>query len=237
MERVQKIIAESGLCSRRKAEELIEEGKVTVNGVKITLGDKADREQDDIRVQGKQVKIEDKVYYMLHKPKNYISTSRDMYGRKTVLELVPKNKRVFGVGRLDRDATGLLLLTNDGEFANKITHPRYEVNKTYIAILDKPFHPKDVKKLQDGIRIDKQLVKGDIIVLDKSTIAITIHSGMNKVVKRICKAMGYYVRQLHRTHIGGLALDVPIGEFRELTEEERKLALKKIPITKEIFLD
>ncbi|MCA9477621.1 MAG: rRNA pseudouridine synthase [Nanoarchaeota archaeon] len=237
MDRVQKIIAESGLCSRRKAEELIEAGKVKVNGVVIGLGDKADRDVDDIKVDGKKIAVEDKVYYLLHKPKNYLCTSRDMYDRKTVLELVPKGKRVFSVGRLDRDATGLLLLTNDGDFGNKVMHPSHEVKKTYIAVLDLPFKPSDAKKLEEGIKIDRQVVKGKIIILDKKTIAITVHSGMNKVIKRICKALGYYVRQLHRTHIGSLAVDVPVGEFRELSPEELKLVFKQPKISKATFTD
>ena len=176
MDRVQKIIAESGLCSRRKAEELIEDGKVTVNGVTITIGDKADKETDNICVEGQKIHIEEKVYYPLNKPKNYLCTSSDVYKRKTVLELVPKKKRVYSVGRLDRDATGLLLITNDGDFANNITHPSHEVKKTYIAVLDAPFKPSQAKILEEGIRLDKQLVKGKIVVLDKDTIAITIHS-------------------------------------------------------------
>lgn len=237
MERVQKIIAESGLCSRRKAEDLIEQGKVTVNGIKITLGDKADRVTDIIKVDNKKIAVEEKVYYMLHKPKDYICTSSDVYGRKTVLSLVPKKKRVFSVGRLDRDATGLLLLTNDGEFANKITHPSHEIKKTYIAILDQPFKKSDAKKLEEGIKIDKQTVKGNILVLDKNTIAITIHSGMNKIVKRICKFLGYYVRELHRTHIGNLALDIPLGEFKELDANELQETLRKPQISKKTFLD
>ncbi len=235
MHRVQKIIAESGLCSRRKAETLIEEGKVTVNGVTITIGDKADAKTDDIRVEGQRIKVEEKVYYMLHKPKDYLCTSDDLYKRKTIHQLLPKKKRIYSVGRLDRDATGLLLVTNDGDFANNITHPSREVNKTYVAILDNPFKPNDAKKLEEGIRIDKQLVKGKIILLDKKTIAITIHSGLNKVVKRICKFLGYYVRTLHRTHIGSLALDIPAGEFRELTKEDKDLLFSNKEITPETF--
>lgn len=235
MERVQKIIAESGLCSRRKAEVLIEEGKVSVNGVIITIGDKADRDNDKIFVEGQQIVVEEKIYYILNKPKNYLCTSNDLYDRKTILDLLPKKKRIFSVGRLDRDATGLLLVTNDGDFANKITHPSNEITKTYIATLDNPFHKSDSKKLEEGIQIDKQLVKGSIVVLDKKTIAITIHNGMNKVVKRICKALGYYVRQLHRTHIGGLAIDIPDGDFRLLTEEDKQAIFEDTKITRETF--
>lgn len=237
MDRVQKIIAESGLCSRRKAEELIEDGRVQVNGVTITIGDKADKNVDKIFVNGQQIVSEDKVYYMLNKPKNYLCTSSDVYKRKTILELLPKKQRVYSVGRLDRDATGLLLVTNDGDFANKVTHPSNEVKKTYIAVLDNPFNMKDANKLEEGIRIDRQLVVGKITPLDKQTIAITVHNGMNKVVKRICKEMGYYVRQLHRTHIGNLALDVMDGDYRVLTQEDMKLIFEEPTITKETFVN
>lgn len=236
-ERVQKIIAQSGLCSRRKAEDLIQEGKVTVNGVRITIGDKADWNTDEIKVDGTVLVREDKVYYMLNKPKRYITTSSDLFNRKTVLELVPRKKRVFSVGRLDRDATGLLLLTNDGEFANKITHPKYEVQKTYIAVLDKPFEKKDLNKIQKGILIDKHLVKAKAVILEKSTVAITLHVGLNKVVKRIFKELGYYVRTLHRTHIGNVAVDISQGSYRELKAEEMKKLFEKPNITKKTFFE
>lgn len=234
MERVQKLIAKAGICSRRKAEELIAEGKVKVNGITVSLGDQAE-ETDKILVNGSPLKIEPKVYYMLNKPKKLISTVRDLYGRKTVMTLLPKKLRIYPVGRLDRDATGLLLFTNDGDFANRIMHPSNEVDKTYIAVLDKPFNSKDAQTLAEGIKIDKMLVKGKIIKLDKATIAITIHSGLNKVVKRICKSLGYYVRKLHRTHLGNLALDVETGSYRELDKKDRELIFSKAKISRQTF--
>ncbi|MBN1175039.1 rRNA pseudouridine synthase [Candidatus Woesearchaeota archaeon] len=236
-ERVQKIIASSGLCSRRKAEELIEEGHVKVNNVVVSLGDKADSQTDIILVNGKQIKIEEKKYYVLNKPKGYITTSDDMFNRKKVTDLVPRSPRVFSVGRLDRDATGILILTNDGDFAQNIAHPSKEVEKTYIAILDKPFSTFDIKKFKEGIRIEKDIVKAKVILLEKNTVAITLHVGIHKVVKRLFKMSGYYVRTLHRTHIGSLALDLDKGEWRELTEEDKKLIFTKPKITKATFLE
>ena len=236
-ERVQKIISASGLCSRRKAEEFIEEGKVKVNGVLISLGDKADSQVDKITVNGKLIKIEEKKYYMLNKPKDYITTSSDMYNRKIVTELVPKSPRVFSVGRLDRDATGILILTNDGEFAQNIAHPSKEIDKTYIAILDRPFKKSDVGQISRGIKIDKHIVKAKIVLLEKNTVSITLHVGIHKIVKRLFKELGYYVRTLHRTHIGALAVDVDKGEFRELTDEDKRLIFTKADISRSTFLD
>ena len=237
IERVQKIIASAGICSRRKAEELIEQGKVTVNGIKITLGDKADGDVDKILVNGKLIQPSKKVYYMLNKPKRYITTSNDMYGRKKITDLVPQNPRVFSVGRLDRDSTGLIIMTNDGDFANNITHPSKKVEKTYIAILDKPFERKHKEFMEKGIVIEKHKIIPKIIQLDRNTVAITLHVGIHKVVKRILKEVGFYVKQLHRTHIGNLSLDVESGTFRELTKEDLKKIFEPSKITKQTFLD
>ena len=237
VERVQKIIASSGLCSRRKAEELISEGKVKVNGVLITLGDKADAQNDKIEVNGKLIHVDKKVYYMLHKPKRYITTSVDMYGRKKVTDLVPANPRVFSVGRLDRDSTGFLILTNDGDFANLVTHPSNGVEKTYIAILDKPFEKKHREMLEHGVVIEKHKIVPKVVQLDKNTVAVTLHIGIHKVVKRLLKEIGFYVKQLHRTHIGSLALDVEVGGYRELEQKDLDLIVTKPNITKQTFLE
>ncbi|MDD3175120.1 MAG: pseudouridine synthase [Candidatus Nanoarchaeia archaeon] len=227
-ERVQKIIAESGLCSRRKAEALIEQGRVFVNDKQISLGDKADGEKDIIKVNNKQIKKEKKVYYMLNKPKNYITTSDDLYERKKVTDLVPDQPRVFAVGRLDRDSTGILLLTNDGEFANKVMHPRYEIKKTYVATLKTKFNKEDLKKFKDGIYIEGQSIKSDAKIINDNTLEITLHVGLHKIVKRLLKEIGYYVDSLQRTKINNLELDVPLGTYRPLTKADMDLIFKKI---------
>ncbi len=226
-ERVQKIIAQAGICSRRKAEDLIIAGKVSVNNKPITIGDKANPQEDFITISGKPIQVETKVYYMLNKPKNYITTSDDLYNRKIITDLLPQTPRVYAVGRLDRDTTGLLILTNDGDFKNKITHPRYNVNKTYKVSLDKPFNKEDAKTLEEGIYIDKKKVKSKIKIINKTTLEVTVHVGLHKVVKRLLKNLGYYVKNLERIKIGKLKLDVPIGAFRNLTEEDKNLIFSK----------
>ncbi len=236
MERVQKIIAQSGLCSRRKAEELIEDGKVTLNGKLVTIGQSADSDKDEICVDRVPLVKEPKVYYLLNKPRDYITTTDDLYNRKKVTDLLPKKPKIFPVGRLDRYATGFLILTNDGDFANKIMHPRYEIKKTYIAILDKAFDRKQIDLVKKGLIIEKQVVKADIVVLDKNTVAITLHVGINKVVKRIFKQLGYFVKKLHRTHVGNLAIDLPDGEYRSLNFKDKKKIFEKPSITKNTFI-
>lgn len=235
MERVQKIIAESGLCSRRKAEDLIKAGKVSVNGKIVDIGASADASKDTITVDGRIIEKEPKVYYLFNKSKGYITTNSDVYDRKKVADLLPKKPRIFPVGRLDRYATGILIMTNDGEFANSIMHPKFEVKKTYIVILDQPFQKKHIDVIRKGIEIDKHLVKADVIVLDKKIVAITLHVGINKVVKRLFKKLGYYVKKLHRTHIGNLAVDVPEKEFRILSKEDKKKIFEKPNITRKTF--
>ena len=237
MHRIQKIIAQRGLCSRRKAEELIRAGKVAVNKKIVSLGDQADPASDVITVDGKPLRPATTVYYMLHKPKGYITTSDDLYGRKKVLDLLPRSPRVFAVGRLDRYATGLLLLTNDGEFANKVMHPRFETSKTYLVTLDKPLEAGDRSRLIKGVVLEKSVVKAHIVVLKPTLVAVTVHVGLHKVIKRVFKSLGYIVKQLHRTHIGALAVDVSEGEFRTLSIDELKLVFVKPRITKKTFLE
>jgi 23S rRNA pseudouridine2605 synthase len=234
-ERVQKLIARSGFCSRRKAEDYIAEGKVFVNDKKITLGDKAEF-SDKIVVDGKKLVPEKLVYYMLNKPKHYITTSKDLFNRKKVVDLLPSKPRVYSVGRLDRDTTGLLLFTNDGDFAQKVSHPRNNISKTYIATLDRPFSNSDISSFEKGIVLDKRKIVSKVIVLEPKIIAITLHVGIHKVVKRLLKSKGYYVKRLHRTHIGSLALDIDERTFRELSKEDLKLVFQEPTITKETFM-
>jgi 23S rRNA pseudouridine2605 synthase len=236
MHRVQKLIAERSKYSRREAESLIEEGHVKVNGVKITLGDQAE-DTDLIEVRGAILEPTNYKYYLLNKPKGYVTAAKDKFTKKVITELVPKNPRVYPVGRLDKDATGLLLLTNDGDFANNIAHPRYEIIKTYIATLKEPMTGKEAKQMESGIEIDGQKVSAKVIVLEPKTIAVQVHEGKHKIVKRLVKAVGSYVKKLHRTHIGNLAVDVPEGMFRELTEEDKKAIFAEPAITKKTFLD
>lgn len=207
LERVQKIIAESGFCSRRKAEEHIFADEVSVNGKKITIGDKADANKDIIKVGNHIIKKKKKIYLMLNKPKGYITTSSDLYNRKKVIDLVEAvGERVFSVGRLDRDSTGLLLMTNDGDWANKIMHPRYVIEKEYLAELDRPIDKKTLDLMNKGIKLSDGFVKPEVKMISKNYCAITIHEGKNKIVKRIFNEFGFRVIQLKRVRIGDYAL-------------------------------
>lgn len=231
-ERVQKILARAGIASRRKCEELIAEGKITVNGAVIGLGDHADAEVDDIRVDGERIrKPEVKKYYILNKPRGVVSTVSDPEGRPTVVQFAPKGGRVYPVGRLDRDAEGLILLTNDGEVANRLMHPRYETPKTYHATLSREIEHKDVQKLRKGVRVwGRRVVLDRVVVHTPVHVEITLHEGMKHVVKLLFKNIGYKVVRLKRTQLANITLkDLPSGACRELTRAELQGLLRLLP--------
>lgn len=219
-QRVQKIIAQSGLCSRRKAEEFIEQGRVTVNSRRIKLGDQADSDSDTILVDGKPITIEKKIYIALNKPRGYLSAVSDSF-KHTVLELLPFQQRVYPIGRLDYDSCGLLLLTNDGTFANKIMHPRHEIEKTYVAKLNGKISKNQLEQLSFGITLEDGMVQCKARQLQLDRVEITLHEGRNKIVKRIFKKMGYYVVFLQRIRIGSVKLgSLAEGKFRYLSQSE-----------------
>lgn len=240
--RVQKIIAESGYCSRRKAEKLIEEGKVFVNGLPITIGDQAVPKKDEIRIGKDVIEMEDKVYLMLNKPKGYITTNSDLFSRKKVIDLIDIPERVFPVGRLDRDATGLLLLTNDGDWANKIMHPRYELEKEYFAELDKPIERKIIAEMNKGFRLSDGYVKPIVKMISKNYCSISLHEGRNKIVKRIFNEFGFRVIQLKRTRVGEYRLgNLKNGHFVEVNPKligkakPKKKEVKRDEVSKDVF--
>lgn len=229
MERLQKFLAAAGIASRRKSEELIKQGRVKVNGcVVMTLGTKIDPDKDKIHIDGKLLNTkEEPVYILLNKPKGYISTVRDTLGRKTVMDLIPKNiGRLYPIGRLDSQTTGLLLLTNDGELTYKLTHPKHEFTKTYHALVKGKITPEAVNQLEKGVYLEDGLTApAKVNVLEikggKSLVEITIHEGKNKQVRRMFKAVGFPVQNLKRTSFGFLNLKgVPLGKFRMLTPFE-----------------
>jgi 23S rRNA pseudouridine2605 synthase len=231
MERLQKVIAHAGVASRRKAEELILEGKVKVNGkTERELGTKVSG-TDKIEVNGIQIERENKVYHLLYKPRGVISAVTDDKDRKVVTDFFPHiPERIYPVGRLDYDTSGLLLLTNDGEFANLLTHPRYNIDKTYVARL-KGIPPKfKLKELEKGITLeDGKTAPAKVKILniekkqDKSIVEITIHEGKNRQVKRMFEAIGYQVQKLKRERFAFLDLHgLNAGESRELTPHEVK---------------
>ncbi len=220
--RIQKLIAEAGICSRRKAEELIAQGSVTVNGKTAKLGENADIEKDKIVVNGERIRAQRKIYLMLNKPRGYITTVADPWGRKNVVDLIHLPWRVFPVGRLDRDATGLLLLTNDGEFANRIMHPRYEVKKTYEVMLDRRIEDAELRTIAKGVELDGKMIEAQVRRLGPRRVRISVHTGMNKEVKRIFKSVDHWVREINRTEVGPLKLNVKEGKYRTLTIGEVK---------------
>lgn len=230
MERLQKVIANAGFCSRRKAEELIVQGKVLVNGEKVLeLGTKVDS-NDVITINGIMLKREEKEYILLYKPRGVVTTTSDEHGRKTVLDLIETDKRLYPVGRLDYDTTGILLLTNDGELANLLLHPKNKIDKLYIAKV-KGFVSKDeVLKLSKGVMIEKQKTapaKVRVRKYDKNTdtsiVEIIIHEGKNHQVKNMFLAVNHEVLKLKRERISFLDLgNLKSGEYRYLSPKEVK---------------
>ena len=231
--RLQKFLADNGIASRRKCEELILQGKVRVNGELINaLGTKIDPNKDIIEYNGREIKNSKKeyTYILLNKPIDYVTTVKDQFDRKTVLDLVKVRERIVPVGRLDMYTSGALILTNDGDFVYKVTHPKHEIEKTYNATVVGIVTKDDVKKLEDGVDIgdfvtNKAKVK--ILKTDEekniSRLQITIHEGKNRQVRRMCEAVGRKVLALHRTKIGNISVkDIPLGKWRFLRKEEIK---------------
>ena len=229
MERLQKIISRAGAASRRAAEQMIAEGRVTVDGVVAEIGAQADDSQT-VCIDGNPIRgVEPHVYFLLNKPKGYISTAKDERGRKTVLDLLPEVKaRIYPVGRLDNGTEGLLLLTNDGELMNGLLHPAREVWKTYAAQVEGSFSKQELQTLKNGVPLeDGVTAPAKVRVLDwddrtgRTKVEISIHEGKNRQVRRMCEAVGHPVRALKRTEFAGLNLSgVRRGEHRMLTAEE-----------------
>ena len=235
MTRLQKLLAMAGIASRRKAELLIQEGRVFVNGNAVTeLGAKA-LATDDIKVDGTKINIEKKVYVMLHKPTGVISSAKDNFGRRTVLDLVSCGVRLFPVGRLDYETSGLLLLTNDGEWANKLMHPSRKVKKTYVAKVSGLATEQSLKAFREGIYMEgKKTAPCEIEMISDSTAKIVLHEGRNRQVRKMCESIGLEVQSLKRISIGELQLgELKVGEWRYLTRDEveelRKADIKGAP--------
>lgn len=232
--RLNRYIAQSGICSRREADELIALGEVKVNGKAVTeLGTKVTK-NDIIVVNDELIKNERLVYLVLNKPKGFITSLDDPEGRETVMELVKRacKERIYPVGRLDRNTTGILLFTNDGDLAKKLTHPSHQVRKIYHVVLDKPLTGNDMQQITEGVMLDDGLAKADVIAYvgtgnDKKEIGIELHSGKNRIVRRIFEHLGYSVVKLDRVSFAGITKkDLPRGRWRFL--EDREISFLKM---------
>ena len=229
-ERLQKYLANSGVASRRKCEEYILQGKVKVNGIVVTeLGTKIDSEKDIVEFENKVIKENAKhIYVLLNKPIGYVTTSDDQFGRDTVLDLVKVRERIVPVGRLDMYTSGALILTNDGEFVYKITHPKHEIEKTYTVTIKGIVQNNEVEQLRNGVQIDEYITKPAKVKIlktdiekDISRLEITIHEGKNRQVRKMCEAIGRKVLALHRSKIGNIGVkDIELGKWRYLNSKE-----------------
>ena len=235
-ERLQKYLAQCGVASRRKCEELILQGRVQVNGVTVTeLGTKINPEKDKIKFDGKDIRQAQKlVYILLNKPIGYVTTADDQFGRDTVLDLVKVKERIVPVGRLDMYTSGALILTNDGDFVYQVTHPKHEIEKTYTVTIKGIVQNSEVEQLRNGIKIDDYITKPARVKIlktdtekDISRLEITIHEGKNRQVRKMCEAVGRKVLALHRSKIGGIGVkDIELGKWRHLTANEVQQILK-----------
>ncbi len=228
--RLNKFIANAGICSRRGADELIEAGEVQVNGQTITTLGTVIQHADKVTLRGKRIEGGAPTYVLLNKPRGYITTTDDPQGRKTVMELVNHltPERIYPVGRLDRNTSGVLLMTNDGDLANAMMHPKGNLEKIYRAELDKPLAPEDLQKILDGMELEDGPAKADeaayLEPADRRVIGISIHIGRNRVIRRMFESLGYEVVKLDRTAFGLLTKkDLPRGKARLLSEKEVRL--------------
>ena len=228
--RLQKYLANCGIASRRKAEELIVNGKISINGKVVTeLGTKVNPKVDKVSYNGKEVRLEDEhVYILLNKPIGYVTTAKDQFGRDSVMDLVKVKERVVPVGRLDMYTSGALILTNDGDFVYQLTHPKHEVEKTYTVTIKGIVKNEEVEKLRKGVKIEDYITKEakvKILKTDKeknqSRLEITIHEGKNRQIRKMCEAIGHKVLALHRSKIAGIGVkELGLGKWRYLSKEE-----------------
>ena len=235
-ERLQKYLANCGIASRRKSEEYILQGRVQVNGRIVTeLGTKIDLENDIVKFDGKDVKqVKKLIYILLNKPIGYVTTAEDQFGRDTVLDLIKVKERVVPVGRLDMYTSGALILTNDGDFVYKVTHPKHEIEKTYTVTVRGIVQNSEVEQLRQGVKIENYITKPakvKILKTDKekdiSRLEITIHEGKNRQIRKMCEAVGRKVLALHRSKIGKIGVkDLELGKWRYLQTREVQELLK-----------
>lgn len=231
--RLQKYMAECGVASRRKSEELIARGKVKVNGHPASIGDKIDSKKDLVTVDGKKISKEEAlVYYALNKPRGYITTVSDEYGRKTVMQLVKSDSRIYPVGRLDKESEGLLIMTNDGYLANLLTHPKHDFAKVYRVTVRPSVTDEILYKLRNGVEVDGRMTAPcEISVIteeeDRTVLKFVLHEGRNRQIRKMCEAVGLEVARLKRTAIGPIKLGMlKTGKYRALNENEIKKLIR-----------
>ena len=227
--RLNRYIANSGVCSRREADKLIARGLVTVNGQVVTEMGQQVKRNDEVRFEGKKLNPEAKVYILINKPKDMVTTTSDPEGRRTVLDLIEGacEERVYPVGRLDRNTTGVLLMTNDGDLSKKLTHPSSEIRKIYHVFLNKPLEKEHLSLIKKGIELEDGIIQPDEVSyadpIDTTQVGIVIHSGRNRIVRRIFEHLGYTVEKLDRVYFAGLTKkNLPRGKWRFLSKDEIK---------------
>ena len=232
-ERLQKVLAHAGVGSRRACEDVILQGRVTVDGKVVReLGTRVDPERQKVAVDGQRIHVERMVYYAVSKPKGYVSTNDDPAGRPRVIDILPEiPQRVYSIGRLDEQSTGLMLLTNDGELAHRLAHPRYEVDKVYLAEVDGDPSRETLARLEQGVELeDGRTAPARARRLGPGRVELVLHEGRKHQVKRMLQAVGHPVRRLHRSRYGPLTLDgLKVGQWRELTREELALLQRQHP--------
>ena len=221
--RIAKFLADAGVASRRKAEELIIQGKISMDNEIITnLATKVDEDTDNIRVNNKLIKPDKKIYYLLNKPLDYICSVKDPHNYQTVLQLVPDNPRVVPVGRLDKNSQGLLLLTNDGDLTYRLTHPKFEVKKTYLVKTKQVLDKNIIRLLKQGVNLEEGKANADQVKLvSRNKLEIVIHQGWKRQIRRMMQELGYHVEELTRIQEGKLKLgDLPVGKYKKISKKD-----------------
>lgn len=221
--KIAKYLSECGIASRRKSEELVKQGRVFVNGEKMTnVAERIDPQKDKVKVFGKQAKPQKHVYYLLYKPVGYITTTKDPHAEKIITELVPNNPPVWPVGRLDKNTSGLIILTNDGELTQELTHPKYQKEKEYSIITNELLDKASIERVQNGIRLTDGFIKPSVFEeIEKGQYKMVLTEGRKRIVRRIIEAVGRKIAQLKRVRLDSLTLDnLSIGSYRELTKQE-----------------
>jgi len=223
--RLNKYIASSGIASRRNSEELIKQGRVSINSeIVMDLASNVDPDKDLVEIDGEKISLKKFLYFLLNKPKGFITSTKDEKSRPVVIELIKTNEKIFPVGRLDYNTTGVLILTNDGDFSNLLTHPRNKVPKVYHAIIDRPLSPEDQVKLTKNLILKDGKGRFEKVTFvkkhDKKLIEVTVIEGRNHFVKNMFGALGYNVLSLNRKSFAGIEADIPVGSYRKLTIKE-----------------